>query len=258
MFHSLTKAQRRCERFAHLGRIGPIGLVLLELFFSTPGDAQIPENVPTLTTQEKTVIEGYFTAPGFAPLSSYEVQPDGSRGITKIRPTASHWVTENPAFSSNKEEILFLAYCSSDAIVIAHATGNTASLIHQDHSIVTRTRFIVDSVIKPNGEIARGSKISAIREGGLVLDKGNLLRLDVLNSTAFAPGNEYLLLLRKVRQGPQIEDYLADLQTIGIRNNHLDIDEGSLQNLLSGELVTDATDELVHLASLDKLCPRKN
>lgn len=178
-------------------RRGPsIILWTASLFLAATLPAYGAQNNPSLTIAQIDQAAAHYTHGHIGqPLHTMDaIFRDGARG-------EDTWVsTELPSrrfapFSSAADRALHADLCGSNAIVTGTLLDTTARLDSAGDMIVTLARFRIDDRIKSAPDMAPGTIITVIREGGEVADGGERLRLHVSGRDDFIPGQHYFLML---------------------------------------------------------------
>jgi hypothetical protein len=127
--------------------------------------------------------------------------------------------TNTAPFKSAAARQLHGDYCMNDAVVLGTALTSTPHLTQAGTMIVTSTHFKVDDIIKQAPNISVGAMVRVVREGGEVMDQGELLRIRVDHGPDYQVGKEYLLFLNAARGLPVY--YSNNFMTISVRGGRV-------------------------------------
>lgn len=122
-------------------------------------------------------------------------------------------------FDNQRDKQLHAQYCGSDSIVVGTAITSAPHLVRSKSMIVTTTHFKVANVIKSDQNMAVGSAISVIREGGQTNDEGETLRINVVGRPDYKIGSNYLLVLKNSSVAGVY--YAPNFNTVRVRSGDL-------------------------------------
>lgn len=174
--------------------------------------------------------------------------PDGARGfyVDTLPPLRAYLPGTD---QSAEDQMLGQSFCDAQLMVLAEARDSVATLTRRNASILTRTEFEIIDVVRSRPGLKSGQRVSVVRLGGEVVDKGLKLRVAEERVPAFTQGQTYFLALVRPDR-PAASDFFMRGDPVPVRAGHIEPASGRWEKFHSGEAYATMRREMLRVARI--------
>ncbi len=189
---------------------------------------------------------------GTAPdIHQADLFPDGARGFyVENLPPLRSYVPQ--AGKSAADQMLGQTFCGAPLIVLAKALDSVSALTSGNASILTRTEFEIEDVVRSRSGLQAGQRVSVVRLGGEVKEQGMTLRVADERGEPYLQGKSYFMALTRPGDAAGI-DYFLHGDPVPVRAGRIEPGSGRWEKFLTGEKYANMKQEILRV-SRDKQC----